>query len=82
MNDSVYIFLVLADISTGFLIWLYLKDYFNQFGGWKSAVIKSLVYPLFFGGTIYRLISLRLTVKCEILQKTKNGTLSLLTEGL
>lgn len=49
MSDRVYIFLILGDLMSGFLIWLYLKDYFNHFGKWEAALIKSLVYPLFFG---------------------------------
>lgn len=49
MSDTTIIILVFTDLVAGFLIWLYLKDYFNQFSWWKAALIKSLVYSLFFG---------------------------------
>lgn len=41
--------LIAADLIAGFLIWLYAKDYFNRFTWWKAALLKSLVYSLFFG---------------------------------
>ena len=49
MSETTIAILVLIDLVAGFLIWLYLKDYFSQFSWWKAALIKSLVYCLFFG---------------------------------
>jgi hypothetical protein len=49
MSDTTIFILVFADLVTGFLIWLYLKEYFSQFIWWKAALIKSLIYSLFFG---------------------------------
>jgi hypothetical protein len=49
MSSTTIFILVLADLVAGFLIWLYLKDYFSQFVWWKAAIIKSLVYCLFLG---------------------------------
>jgi hypothetical protein len=49
MSDSIIVILVFIDVVAGFLIWLYLNDRFNQISWWKAAVIKSLVYGLFFG---------------------------------
>jgi hypothetical protein len=49
MSDTTFGILFFADLVVGFLIWLYLTDYFNKFRWWKAALIKSSVYCLFFG---------------------------------
>jgi hypothetical protein len=49
MNNTTIIILVFADLVAGFLIWLYVMGYLNQFSWWKAALIKSFVYALFFG---------------------------------
>lgn len=49
MGDSVILLLIFADLITGFLLWLFAKDYLNRFTWWKAALLKSLLYSLFFG---------------------------------
>jgi hypothetical protein len=49
MSDTIIVIVVFADLVAGFLIWLYLKNYFDKFSWWKAALIKSSVYCLFFG---------------------------------
>jgi hypothetical protein len=49
MSETTIVILVFADLVAGFLIWLYMRDYFNQFSWLKAALIKPLVYCLFFG---------------------------------
>lgn len=49
MNETTLFILIFGDLVAGFLVWLYLKDYFSQFSWWKSALLKSFVYSLFFG---------------------------------
>ena len=49
MSSTAIFILAFIDLTIGFLVWLYLKDYFNSFEWWKAAVIKSLVYSFFFG---------------------------------
>lgn len=49
MSDTTVLILVFTDLIAGFLVWLYLKDYFNQFKWWQAALIKSFVYSIFLG---------------------------------
>jgi hypothetical protein len=49
MNDTITVILFFLDLVIGLLTWLYLNNYFNQFIWWKAALIKSLIYSLFFG---------------------------------
>jgi hypothetical protein len=49
MGDTTILILAFTDLIAGFFVWLYLKDYFNQFKWWQAALIKSCVYPLFLG---------------------------------
>ena len=49
MSNTTIAILVFADLVAGFLILLYLKDYFSQFIWWKAALIKSFTYCLLFG---------------------------------
>jgi hypothetical protein len=49
MGDTAFFLLPIVDLTLGFFVWLYLKDYFNRFKWWKAALIKSLTYALFFG---------------------------------
>lgn len=49
MSETIMLLLIAADLIAGFLTWLYAKDYFNRFAWRKAALLKSLVYSLFFG---------------------------------